>query len=119
MAMYCYPYLQGYLPKIIPVLIEHITPHIDISESSVCNNACWAMGEITLQYGQEINQIAGTLIERYIGIMKKTQLPRTLQENAAISIGRLGVVVPDIVAPHLELFAEQWYPFLLRRFLFF
>ena len=35
----------------------------------------------------------------------------TLKENAAITIGRLGGVVPEKVAPHLEIFIQPWWVF--------
>jgi hypothetical protein len=32
-----------------------------------------------------------------------------LSENAAVTIGRIGLVCPAPIAPHLEHFAKQWY----------
>lgn len=36
------------------------------------------------------------------------QLQRTLLENVAITLGRLGLVCPDLIAPHLQVFAKPW-----------
>lgn len=36
------------------------------------------------------------------------QLQRTLLENVAITTGRLGLVCPDLVAPHLQMFVKPW-----------
>ena len=36
------------------------------------------------------------------------QLQRTLLENVAITTGRLGLVCPDLVAPHLQMFIKPW-----------
>ena len=33
---------------------------------------------------------------------------KSLLENTAITIGRLGYVCPDVAAPHLETFVQAW-----------
>uniref|UniRef100_H2ZM67 Transportin-1 n=1 Tax=Ciona savignyi TaxID=51511 RepID=H2ZM67_CIOSA len=53
---------------------------------SVCNNATWAIGEISIQLGT----------------------PKTLLENTAITIGRLGFVCPNEVAPAMAQFTRPW-----------
>jgi hypothetical protein len=35
-------------------------------------------------------------------------IQRTLLENVAITIGRLGLICPTMVAPHLENFVHPW-----------
>ena len=35
--------------------------------------------------------------------------PKTLLENTAITIGRMGLVCPQIVAPSLLQFVRPWY----------
>jgi transportin-1 len=48
------------------------------------------------------------LIERLIPILLHPKAPRSLHENAAVSIGRIGLTHPDVVAPHLPEFAQAW-----------
>ncbi|CAJ0625851.1 11592_t:CDS:1, partial [Entrophospora sp. SA101] len=48
------------------------------------------------------------LLQRLIAILTCETTPRTLLENAGITIGRLGLVCPQLVAPHLDVFSEAW-----------
>lgn len=41
-------------------------------------------------------------------ILCNARSPRSLSENAAVTIGRIGLVCPAPIAPHLEHFAKQW-----------
>ena len=41
-------------------------------------------------------------------IITKASLNRNLLENTAITLGRLGLVAPEVVAPHLEEFVVPW-----------
>ena len=48
------------------------------------------------------------LISRLIPILLHPKAPRSLHENAAVSIGRIGLMHPAMVAPHLAEFAQAW-----------
>ena len=48
------------------------------------------------------------LISRLIPILLHPKAPRSLHENAAVSIGRIGLMHPQIVAPLLPEFAHAW-----------
>lgn len=48
------------------------------------------------------------LLDRLIQLLTSETTPRTLLENAGITIGRLGLVCPQLVAPHLDVFSEAW-----------
>ena len=56
------------------------------------------------EFGQWVNP----LIARLIPILLHPKAPRSLHENAAVSIGRIGLMHPGIVAPHLPEFAQSW-----------
>ncbi|XP_065583415.1 transportin-1-like [Artemia franciscana] len=47
-------------------------------------------------------------IGQLITIINRPNTPKTLLENTAITIGRLGFVCPQDVAPFLHQFARQW-----------
>jgi transportin-1 len=49
-----------------------------------------------------------TLTQRLIPILLHPKAPRSLHENAAVSLGRIGLEHPQLVAPHLEVFAQAW-----------
>ena len=48
------------------------------------------------------------LLSRLIPILLQPKAPRSLHENAAVSIGRIGLMHPSLVAPHLGEFAQAW-----------
>jgi hypothetical protein len=56
----------------------------------------------------EFAQWVNPLIGRLIPILLHPKAPRSLHENAAVSIGRIGLMHPGIVAPHLPEFAQSW-----------
>jgi hypothetical protein len=75
---------------------------------SVCNNAIWAIGEIAIKYGAEMSQYVALLIEQLIEIINRPNTPKTLLENTAITIGRIGLVCPTQVSPYLQSFIRVW-----------
>lgn len=75
---------------------------------SVCNNAIWAIGEIAIQHGPDMGQYLGLFLEPLIEIINRPNTPKTLLENTAITIGRLGLVCPQQVAPYLHSFIRVW-----------
>ncbi len=111
MAMTCFPLLRPYVPDLMPAIIEQIIPEPQQDSISVCNNAAWAAGEIAIQYqgdASPIEPFVDDLIKRLIPILLNSKSPKSLSENAAVTIGRLGLVAPDRVAPHLGTFAQAW-----------
>lgn len=56
----------------------------------------------------EFNQWVPELVRRLIPILLHPKAPRSLHENAAVSIGRIGLMHPSLVAPHLPEFAQAW-----------
>lgn len=57
----------------------------------------------------EFNQFVQPLIGRLVPILLNSRSPKSLTENAAVTIGRIALVQPNLVAPYLETFAQQWY----------
>ncbi|KAG9119033.1 hypothetical protein FRC07_006164 [Ceratobasidium sp. 392] len=110
MAISCFEVLRPVIPQIMPELIQQIMPEPKIEFVSACNNAAWSVGEVALHYGSdpEFGQWVPPLIERLIPILLSPKSPKSLTENAAVTIGRLALVQPDVVSPHLELFAQPW-----------
>ena len=53
-------------------------------------------------------QWVNLLISRLIPILLHPKAPRSLHENAAVSIGRIGFMHPGMVAPLLPDFAQAW-----------
>ncbi|TPX42334.1 hypothetical protein SeMB42_g05170 [Synchytrium endobioticum] len=108
LAISCFSHIRPHLNQFLPMVINHVDPNADAAWISVCNNATWATGEIALKYGAEMQQWIQPLLERLIPILVNDHTTRTLLENAAITIGRLGYVAPTLVAPHLPQFLPTW-----------
>ncbi|KIM30478.1 hypothetical protein M408DRAFT_328061 [Serendipita vermifera MAFF 305830] len=110
LAMSCFDLLRPHLPSIMPELINQLDPAPKAEFVSASNNAAWSAGEIALHYGKDpdFQQWVPQLILRLIPILLNPQSPKSLSENAAVTIGRIGLVQPEAVAPHLESFAVAW-----------
>ena len=67
----------------------------------------WWADEI-LSDDPEFQQWVHPLISRLIPILLHPKAPRSLHENAAVSIGRIGLMHPTLVAPLLPDFAQAW-----------
>ncbi|KAJ8473858.1 hypothetical protein ONZ51_g7600 [Trametes cubensis] len=78
MAMNCFPLLRPHVPAVMQELIAQLDPEPKVEFISACNNAAWAVGEIALRFGR------------------------------AVSIGRIGLMHPALVAPLLPEFAQAW-----------
>lgn len=112
-AKYVFPQLQLYLPNIMPVLIKQLDLRMIMAEQidtgfSVVNNACWSAGEIAIQNGQGMAPWVRELFQSFINIMANPEVPRSVNENAAIALGRLGLANHEVLAPHLAVFAEPF-----------
>ncbi|KAH7883240.1 armadillo-type protein [Phlebopus sp. FC_14] len=111
LAMGCFNLLRPQLPAIMAELILQLDPEPKLEFISACNNAAWSVGEVALRYGRddpEFQQWVNPLIARLIPILLHPKAPRSLHENAAVSIGRIGLMHPALVAPHLPEFAQAW-----------
>jgi hypothetical protein len=90
--------------EFMPILAQNLyTEHI-----SVCNNATWAAGEISVKLGADMKQYVPLLLAPLIIIINRENTPKTLLENTAITIGRMGFVCPAEVAPSLSEFVRPW-----------
>ncbi|ULU04712.1 hypothetical protein L5515_013596 [Caenorhabditis briggsae] len=105
--------LLGDLTKACPerVLIQSsnfiffLAQNLDPTKISVCNNAIWALGELSLKMGPAMKQFVGPITEPLIAVINTQQnMQRTLLENTAITIGRLGQFCGEELAPHISRF---------------
>jgi transportin-1 len=112
LAISAFPVLRPTLPSLMPELIAQIEVDPKVENVSVCNNAAWAAGEIALQFQgmdtSELQQWVAPLVERLVPVLLSPKSVKSLSENAAVTIGRLGLVCPQLVAPHLGVFIEAW-----------
>ncbi|RDL40431.1 ARM repeat-containing protein [Venustampulla echinocandica] len=112
-AKYAFPQLRPFLPTLLPILIQQLDLDQILDEQiatgfSVLNNACWSAGEIAIQYGKELEPYVGQLLERYLHILGNPEVPRSVLENSAIALGRLGLDNSGVLAPVLSTFSEPF-----------
>ncbi|PAV64728.1 hypothetical protein WR25_20562 [Diploscapter pachys] len=84
--------------------IQILSYNLDPTHVSVCNNSIWAFGEMALKMGPEMKQYVPLVLPHLIRVMNMQNGQRTLLENTAITIGRLGQYCTEEVAPSLNLF---------------
>merc|ERR1740131_637718 len=100
----CFPHVHPCIPEFMPILSGNLNPEY----ISVCNNATWAAGEISVKLGNDMAGYIPAILNPLITIINRPNTPKTLLENTAITIGRMGLVCPGIVAPSLQQFVRPW-----------
>jgi len=112
----CIQHLFPFLPQFLPILCNNLKIEPQLNNRgrrqnpmvSVCNNACWAIGELTTKIGSEIQPYAQHILPALIENITCETLNPSLLQNTAITIGRFALVCPNLVAPSLESFAARW-----------
>lgn len=88
-----------------------VTANLKPEYSAVCNNASWSLGECAVKVGPEFQQYVVPILEKVVPILKndfyQARYPQ-LMENISITLGRLALVAPGALAPHMAQFAEVW-----------
>ncbi|XP_022254384.1 transportin-1-like [Limulus polyphemus] len=100
----CFQHVNPCISDFVPILGQNLNPEF----ISVCNNATWAIGEISVKLGSEMKPYVPMVLNQLVVIINKPNTPKTLLENTAITIGRLGYVCPEEVAPMLQQFIRPW-----------
>ncbi|KAI4135898.1 MAG: hypothetical protein LQ347_000282 [Umbilicaria vellea] len=112
-AIHIFPHLQPLLPSLMPVLIQQLDldsiPDEELDTGfSVINNACWSCGEIAINQLQGMAPYVEELYQRLLIILCNAESPPSVNENAAIALGRLGVGCSQELATHLAEFAKPF-----------
>ena len=102
------PFLSSVLPVLITQLDLHKIPMGDDTAFSVINNACWSCGEIAMQEREGMAPYIDGLYYRLVAIIGNPEVPTSVNENAAIALGRLGVGCSDALSTHLAEFAQSF-----------
>lgn len=100
----CFGLIRPHIPQIMRLL----TQNLQYDQVSVCNNATWAIGEIAVLMRGEIRQYVPLILGQLLSNINHADIPRTLLDNTAISIGRLSYACPDDIAPMLKDFIKPW-----------
>ncbi|KAI9646244.1 hypothetical protein NHQ30_005684 [Ciborinia camelliae] len=112
-AKYVFPQLQEFLPTLLPVLIRQLDLDSIVDEQiestfSVLNNACWSAGEVAIQYQKDMAPYVPKLSEKFLEILSNQMVPKSVNENAAIALGRMGLFNAEILSPHLATFSQPF-----------
>ncbi|XP_024377334.1 transportin-1 isoform X1 [Physcomitrium patens] len=104
----CAVHLQPRLAEFLNLAANQLG-HCVKENVSVANNACWAIGEVAIKVRKEIAPIVLNVVSSLVPILSNAEgLNKSLLENSAITLGRLGWVCPELVAPHMEHFMQPW-----------
>jgi transportin-1 len=87
-------------------------PLIPPASLAAANNACWALGELGLKVPPAavaaVAEAAAGRLLRLLSAGAAAAIPRSLVENAAITLGRLAWAAPDALAPAAPALVPAW-----------
>ncbi|KAI4701132.1 hypothetical protein J4E89_010708 [Alternaria sp. Ai002NY15] len=112
-AIYVFQQLQPHLRDVLTTLITQLdVSRIDSNSLdtgySVINNACWSVGEIAMCHKEGMEPYVEQLLQKLGNILFDERVPESLNENAAIALGRLGLGSAPLLAPHLAQIAPPF-----------
>lgn len=112
-AIYVFDQLQPFLPTIVEILIAQLDLAQVMRDGqetgySVINNACWSVGEISMRQREGMQPYVDRLLQKIATILFDDKVPESLNENAAIALGRLGIGCAQHLAQHLAQIAPPF-----------
>jgi len=113
-ARHVFPQLQPYVDDIIRmIIIKQLDLDAILDDDfdqafAVISNACWAAGEIAMQYKTGMAPFVPEFLKYLVDILTNPRVQPVLAENAAITLGRLGLDNAELLAPHLGTFAQDF-----------
>lgn len=98
-----------FISPIAPQVLDIILRNLDFDLPMVCNNASWTVGELAIKVGgSAMAPYIARLMHFFIQILHEKDIPTTLTENVAITVGRLGVTNTAHLADYLSEYLEVW-----------
>jgi transportin-1 len=73
----CFQHVHPFISDFLPILGNNLNPEY----ISVCNNATWAIGEISIKLGADTKPYIPLVLGQLIEIIKSQNTPKTLLEN--------------------------------------
>uniref|UniRef100_A0AAY5KCV1 Transportin-1 n=1 Tax=Esox lucius TaxID=8010 RepID=A0AAY5KCV1_ESOLU len=73
----CFQHVKPCIADFMPILGTNLNPEL----ISVCNNATWAIGEISIQMGAEMQPYVAMVLHQLVEIINRPNTPKTLLEN--------------------------------------
>ncbi|GJD07944.1 Transportin-1 [Galdieria sulphuraria] len=98
-------FLAPYSSPIVAIIEQNIL----LDHVSVTNNAVWSLGELCMNTSVD-SQVLHSCVERVLPILirlvHRPYLGPNLLENCAVTLGRLGLIAPQLLAPLLDQFSH-------------
>ena len=112
-AISIFPQLEPFIPNILPTLIKQLDLDMIKDDDrhtgfSVLNNACWSCGEIAVNEKAPLSPYADKLYQGLLSIITNEEIIDSVNENAAMALGRLGICCPDQLAHQLGQYASPF-----------
>ncbi|KAL4934501.1 putative importin beta-2 subunit [Aspergillus undulatus] len=109
-AINIFPQLEPFTNNILPILIKQLDLDLIRDDDrhtgfSVLNNACWSCGEIAVNEKAALSPYADKLYHGLVAIINNEEIIDSVNENAAMALGRLGICCSDQLAPRLAEYA--------------
>mmetsp|Transcript_42818 Transcript_42818/g.167320 ORF Transcript_42818/g.167320 Transcript_42818/m.167320 type:complete len:850 (-) Transcript_42818:1049-3598(-) len=93
-------------PEVMEVILAETLRGLDVRFVNVCNNATWALGELSaMYYRKNASSPFGPHLEagllQLITTLRSPLLTRSVLENTAITLGRVALIHTESLAPAL------------------
>lgn len=112
-AINIFPQLEPFIPNIMPTLVKQLDLDLIRDDErhtgfSVLNNACWSCGEIAVNEKAVLSPYIDKLYQGLYIIINNEEIIDSVNENAAMALGRLGLCCSDQLAPLLGEYANSF-----------
>lgn len=92
------------IPTLLPLVVENMSY---CEHRKVCSNATWAFGELITTMGDEVvSQQVEPALKTLVKILNTEDIHPNVMVNVTITLGKLGRISTDRVAPTFHAFAE-------------
>ncbi|KAL2871852.1 putative importin beta-2 subunit [Aspergillus lucknowensis] len=113
-AISIFPQLEPFINNIMPILIKQLDLDLIRDDDrhtgfSVLNNACWSCGEIAVNEKAALSPYVEKLYHGLLAIINNEEIIDSVNENAAMALGRLGICCSDELAPRLAEYAGVFF----------
>lgn len=118
-AINIFPQLQPFLPNVMPALIKQLNlNNISDDDEEACfgvlNNTCWSCGEIATHKSANLAPYFEELYAGLLAITTDENVIESVNENAAMALGRLGFGLAEQLAPRLSQYAPPFLASMVR-----
>lgn len=88
-------------------LTQKCSTHLDPEFPEVCNNASWTLGQIFVS-NLQMPPTDRSILLKLMNIINNEEITSTLQQNVAISLGRIALKDPTTLANYISEFFSSW-----------